>query len=57
MKRRDMTRVERRRSLVEMNLTGDSKPGLRVGRSGCASLFGRILLAVALLAAAAAHLG
>jgi hypothetical protein len=40
-----------------MDLTGDSKPGLRVGRSGCASLFGRILLAVALLAAAAAHLG
>jgi hypothetical protein len=54
MKRRDLARVERRRSLVELSLTGDSKPGLRVARSGCASLLGRVLVAVAILGVTAA---
>ena len=55
MKQRRQERVEHRRSLVEINLISDTKPGLRAGlkpgsrtaRGGCARLFGAVLVALA----------
>ena len=49
MKRRRIERVERRRALVELNLVGDVKTRSTRGPRGCASLFGGILIDVAIL--------
>jgi hypothetical protein len=56
VKRRDLPRVERRRPLVEMSLTGDSRQGPRVGRLGCASLLSRIVVAAIVLGLVAGRL-
>lgn len=49
MKRKQIERVERRRSLVDLNLLGEAKARARVGAKGCASLLGRILIDAAVL--------
>ena len=56
MKRRQIERVERRRSLVDLNLLGEAKTRARTGARGCASLLGRVLIDAALVVLLAAGL-
>jgi len=56
MKRRQIERVERRRSLVDLNLLGEAKARARTGARGCASLLGRLLIDAALVVLLAAGL-
>jgi hypothetical protein len=57
MKRRQIEQhVERRRSLVDLNLLGEAKARARTGARGCASLLGRVLIDAALVVLLAAGL-
>jgi len=49
VKQRRVERVERRRALVELNLVADAKTRSARGPRGCGSLFGGILIDVAIL--------
>ena len=56
MKQRRIERVERRRSLVELNLIAETKPRLAAARSGCLGFLARSMFLLTALIAIVAGL-
>jgi hypothetical protein len=60
MKRKRNDRIERRRTMAEIDLMHEDKPRTphlpRMSRRGCAQLFGQVLIVVVVLVGAV-HLG
>ena len=56
MKQRRIERVERRRSLVELNLIAETRPRLAVPRAGCLGFLARSMFLLTALIAIVAGL-